>query len=119
MLPLTPVKPVIKTVFYEACSDGKLDGVIQYVEHQGCTPETLRHGLIRSAKNGQLAIVRYLLAKGAKIDQVVTMKAAEGRCLEVFQALCEYGWDVNEPTVFGKHILTLVYSILSHFIFSH
>ncbi|KAK1145719.1 hypothetical protein N8T08_003957 [Aspergillus melleus] len=35
------------------------------------------------------------------------MKAAERRCLEVFQALCEYGWDVNEPTLFGKNILTL------------
>ncbi|KAB8213340.1 ankyrin repeat-containing domain protein [Aspergillus novoparasiticus] len=68
----------------------------------------LRHGLVKAVKNSQPAITSYLLARGAKIDEAVTIKAAEGRCLQIFQSLYEHGWDVNEPTLFGSNILTHV-----------
>ena len=105
----------MEAIFYQACSTGDLNTVKQYVESPQCIPIMLRHGLVKAVENSQPAITSYLLARDAEIDEAVTMKAAEGQCLQIFESLYEHGWEANEPTLFGSNILTLVYPITSRF----
>jgi hypothetical protein len=37
------------------------------------------------------------------------LMAAEGRCQDVFLALRDHGWGVNDPALFGQTILPYVF----------
>ncbi|KAJ5624452.1 hypothetical protein N7510_000761 [Penicillium lagena] len=80
------------------------------VESQGYVAELLRFGLLRAASGGQQEVAKFLLSKGAQVDRAASLAATkcDKQTLGLFQAYLDYGWDVNEGTLFGQSILCLV-----------
>lgn len=57
----------------------------------GFVDKFFQHSLIKAAKYGQTTIIKYLLTRGVKIDEISTVKAADGQSFEVFQVLRQHG----------------------------
>jgi hypothetical protein len=68
------------STFFHTCKSSDLEQLTQLIQAHDQSRDYLRWGLLMVAKSSQVAIARYLLEKGASINQIVPLMAAEGRC---------------------------------------
>ncbi len=71
----------------------------------------LTYGLVPAFSANQIGVVRYLLNHGADPnDRVVTIMAARGCSLPIFEALLKKGWNINVLVLRGVSTLSYVTS---------
>ncbi|KAJ5587234.1 uncharacterized protein N7459_002999 [Penicillium hispanicum] len=105
------LSPEAERDFSDACRRSDIERVALYETNLKQDEQLLRTGLWMAAKNGLPELTRYFLSQGARWDRSILASAARsdkiGR-LGVFQALREYGWDVNESGRDGETMLSYV-----------
>ena len=66
----------------------------------------LELSLLEAARHEHPAVLSHLLDQGLSIDQdVIRTCAKKGQSIEIFQALLDHGWDINNKALSGTTAL--------------
>ncbi|KAI1083283.1 hypothetical protein F5B20DRAFT_596389 [Whalleya microplaca] len=83
--------------FYEACQQGLLEEVQDYVETEKPGIEYLQYGLGRAAEESRVHVIRFLFSKGCQFTSTVLEEVCIKPSLEIFKLLIEeQGWHPNQ-----------------------
>lgn len=80
----------------KASSDSDIDSIGEAISH------LLAPALCTAVESDQVAVVAYLLGRGAVVTEGLVLLATESRSRGILQLFFEHGWDINKPIDFFR-----------------